>query len=59
MWQRVTKLYGMKGALKRLGLEFKGTPHCGHDDAYNTALIFVEMLKSFEQIQNSVRRTNV
>jgi len=59
MWQRVTKLYGLKGALKRLNFEFKGTQHCGHDDAYNTAVIFVEMLKSFDKIQNSVRRTHV
>jgi len=56
MWQGTVKMYGLGKALKRLGIEFEGTPHCGRDDAYNTAKILVEMLKSFKYAQNFVRR---
>lgn len=36
---------GMDGALKELGLELEGRHHCGVDDAYNIAKLFVEVIK--------------
>ena len=36
---------GVSRALDRLGLKFEGTPHRGVDDSYNTARIYVELMK--------------
>jgi len=36
---------GVQASLKRLSLEFEGTPHRGVDDSYNTARILVELIK--------------
>lgn len=32
---------GLKNAMKHLGLDFEGTPHNAHDDAYNTLRVFL------------------
>ena len=37
--------YGLKRALQRLNMEFEGSPHSGVDDAYNTARIYIELIK--------------
>ena len=50
-WTGMVNMVGLKKALDKLGMEFEGTQHCGRDDAYNTARIFVEMLKSFKPVQ--------
>lgn len=39
------KEYGLARALKRIGLDMKGTHHRGVDDAYNTARILAEIFK--------------
>lgn len=36
---------GVSKALHRLGLEFEGTQHRGVDDSFNTARIYVELIK--------------
>ena len=56
MWQGGAKLYGLGKALKKMGIEFEGRPHCGKDDAYNTAKILIEMLKSFKFARDFMRR---
>jgi len=52
MWIGMTNLIGLKKALDKLGMEFEGVQHCGRDDAYNTARIFVAMLDSFKLVRD-------
>lgn len=35
---------GLEGSLERLGLAFEGTPHRGHDDAWNIAAVLGTLL---------------
>lgn len=39
------KQIGMARAMRKIGLKAQGTPHRGHDDAWNTAHILVYLLK--------------
>lgn len=41
----LSKEYGLKRALMKTGIDFKGRQHSGKDDAYNTAKLFLKMLK--------------
>ncbi len=52
IWMGLVKMVSLKKALAKLQMDFEGEPHRGRDDAYNTARIFVEMLKSFKPVQD-------
>jgi inhibitor of KinA sporulation pathway (predicted exonuclease) len=39
------RLYSVENALKDLGIEFEGIPHRAEDDAYNTAIICLNICK--------------
>lgn len=43
------KELGMDNALKHLKINLQGTHHRGGDDAYNTAIIFCEMMKTIRR----------
>lgn len=43
-WTGRTKGWGVKNALKKLGLEFEGDQHAAGSDAYNTARILLESI---------------
>ena len=52
IWLGMVNMVGLRKALEKLGMEFEGVQHCGRDDAYNTARIFVAMLDSFKPVQD-------
>lgn len=41
------KELGLRAAMEYLGLEFKGTQHRGHDDAYNTARVLWKTIRRY------------
>lgn len=41
------KELGLQAAMDALGMEMEGTHHRGNDDAYNTARVYLEILKKF------------
>jgi len=47
-----TKKLGVGGALRRLGLEFEGSPHRGIDDARNIARIYRELIRRLTRRAN-------
>lgn len=48
------KTIGMKSAANCFNIEFEGTHHRGHDDAWNTAEIFIEMQRRIRAVMTGI-----